>query len=117
MSDKEEFAGIYTAYMAGVAGQGLAMFVFRDGVIAGADVTGVVFSGKYAVEGEKLIGTVEYKMPADSISITGAEFDLRSKPIVVPLELPISFSDNETYKIDTPIGPVNARFVKNTGFD
>ncbi|MCB1478607.1 MAG: hypothetical protein KDJ62_07000 [Rhodobiaceae bacterium] len=108
--------GIYTAYLTGVAGQGMAMFVFKDGKISGADVAGLVFSGSYNITNKKLIGEVVYQMPAGSTSITGASFDQHSDNIVVPLELPEIIDPTETYRINTPIGPLNAKFVKNTGF-
>lgn len=105
--------GIYTAYLAGAAGQGMAMFVFRDGKIAGADIAGLTFSGSYQVNDANLIGEVRYRMPAGSVSITGASFEQSSDIIVVPLSLPEVIDPNETYRVDTPIGPLNARFVKN----
>jgi hypothetical protein len=104
--------GIYTVYMTGAAGQGMAMFVFQSGTIAGADVTGVVFSGKYELLKGRIIGEVAYKMPADSISITGANFTEKSSEIKVPIDLPEMLDENETYRIETPIGSVNAKFIK-----
>lgn len=108
--------GIYTAYLTGAAGQGMAMFVFRDGKIAGADIAGLTFAGNYEVKDAQLIGEVRYRMPADSVSITGASFQQGSDNIVVPLSLPEAIDPTETYHIDTPIGPLNAKFVKNVSF-
>jgi len=105
--------GIYTAYLSGQAGQGLAMFVFVDGTIAGADLTGITFSGKYVIEGDRMKGSINYEMPAGTTSITGASFDSTSGNIAVPIDLPVNLDPNETYRIVTPIGPVNAIFVKN----
>jgi hypothetical protein len=109
--------GIYTAYLTGQAGHGMAMFVFRDGKIAGADMSGLTFSGSYTVEGDKVKGTVEYVMPAGSVSITGPTFEKSSEKIEVPIELPLEVNPEETYRIGTPIGPLNAKFVKNVGFN
>ena len=108
--------GIYTAYLTGVAGQSMAMFVFRDGKIAGADVAGLTFSGDYEVNDAQLTGKVQYRMPAGSVAITGASFQQGSDSIVVPISLPEAIDPNETYHIDTPIGPLNAKFVKNVSF-
>lgn len=107
--------GIYTAYMTGSSGQGMAMFVFKDGKIAGADMSGLIFSGEYTVSDGSLIGEVIYKMPAGSTSITGASFEKPSDTIVVSLKLPEIIRSDETYRIETPIGPLNAKFVKNVG--
>lgn len=111
-----EVEGIYTAYLTGAAGQGLAMFVFRDGKIAGSDIAGLTFSGNYQVKDARLIGEVRYRMPAGSVSITGVSFEQSSDRIVVPLSLPEVIDPNETYRVDTPIGPLNAKFVKNVSF-
>lgn len=108
--------GIYTAYLSGDAGQGLAMFVFREGVIAGADIAGLVFRGKYSSIGDRVVGEIEFTMPAQSISITGAPFEQASETIRVPIDLPKDISEQEIYRIETPIGPMNARFVKNVSF-
>ncbi len=108
--------GIYTAYLTGAAGQGMAMFVFKDGKIAGADIAGLTFSGKYEINSSHLVGEVSYRMPAGSVSITGASFQQSSDKIVVPLSLPKEIDPNETYRLDTPIGPLNAKFIKNVSF-
>ena len=105
--------GIYTAYMTGAAGQSLAMFVFSGGTIAGADIAGITFSGTYDVVLNRMVGSVEYKMPAGTTSITGAVFEAPSNVILVPIDLPTEIDPSETYKITTPIGPVNAKFIKN----
>ncbi|MEL7300896.1 MAG: hypothetical protein AAFM92_10975 [Pseudomonadota bacterium] len=108
--------GIYTAYLTGAAGQGMAMFVFKEGKIAGADIAGLTFAGDYEVQDSQVIGEVRYQMPAGSVSITGAAFEQGSDNIVVPLSLPEAIDPNETYRVDTPIGPLNAKFVKNVSF-
>ena len=106
--------GIYTAYLTGVAGQAMAMFVFKDGKIGGADMVGLTYSGEYSIEGDNIVGTVTYLMPAQSASITGIEFKEASDEIIVPISLPVNINPNETYLITTPIGPLNAKFIKNT---
>lgn len=107
--------GVYTAYLTGVAGQSLAMFVFFKGRVTGADMSGVVFDGSYRVTDEHVEGEISYRMPAESISITGATFEDQSEILDVTFQLPTKIDHNETYRILTPIGPVNAKFVKNTG--
>lgn len=111
-----EVEGIYTAYLTGAAGQSMAMFVFKSGRIAGADIAGLTIQGSYVLEDHNLIGEVQYRMPAGSVSITGASFEHASDDIVVPLLLPQRLDPNETYRVDTPIGPLNAKFVQNVSF-
>lgn len=105
--------GIYTAYLTGAAGQGMAMFVFKSGKIAGADMSGLTFSGDYATKGNRVVGIISYVMPVGSTSITGASFEKASNKIEVPIDLPESINPQETYRLNTPIGPLNAKFVKN----
>ena len=109
--------GIYTAYLTGQAGQGMAMFVFRDGNIAGADIAGLTFSGSYEVVNDRMVGNVIYEMPVDSVSITGISFEKASGKIEVPIDLPILLDPKETFRINTPIGPLNAKFIKNISFE
>jgi hypothetical protein len=109
--------GIYTAYLTGIAGQGMAMFVFRSGKIAGADISGLTFAGSYSVVKSRIKGQISFTMSAQSLSITGASFDESSSPIQVPIDLPVDIDTSETYRINTPIGPVNAKFVMNVGFE
>jgi hypothetical protein len=56
-------------------------------------------------------------MPAGSASITGASFEATSGPIEVPIDLPIVLDPEQTYRINTPIGPLNAKFVKNVSLE
>lgn len=105
--------GIYTAYLTGKAGQAMAMFVFNKGSIAGADMAGLTYAGSYSVEGGRARGEICYSMPAQSNSITGASFERPSDTIRVPIDLPETIDPAETYRILTPIGPLNARFMKH----
>ncbi|MEP2978841.1 MAG: hypothetical protein ABJO86_05120 [Lentilitoribacter sp.] len=105
--------GIYTAYLTGIAGQAMAMFVFKDGKIGGADMIGVNFSGEYLVEDGCIRGEVKFNMPAQSVSITGTVYQEKSEEIKVPIELPEEIDPNETYAIKTPMGLMNAKFHKN----
>jgi hypothetical protein len=105
--------GIYTAYLTGTSGQGMAMFVFKDGQIAGADMSGLTFTGRFKTSGGRVVGHLSYVMPAGAISITGISFEKASDKIEVPIDLPEELDPVETYRVNTPIGPINAKFVKN----
>ncbi len=108
--------GIYTAYLSGQAGQAMAMFVFRSGAVAGADIAGLTYSGSYTTNEGRVVGEIVYRMPKGSVSITGASFEEPSGEIAVPFDFPEVLNPNETYRISTPIGPLNAKFHKNVEF-
>lgn len=52
--------GFYTGYFTGAAGNGVALFVMRDGVLVGVDMSGVTFDGNYKADSSsgKLVGKV-----------------------------------------------------------
>jgi hypothetical protein len=74
---------------------------------------GLKFSGEYAAKGNRIVGQIEYVMPARTMSITGASFEKTSDPIVVPIDLPVSLDPDETYRIETPLGPLNTKFIRH----
>lgn len=106
--------GIYSAYFTGLAGNSFGMFVFKDGVISGADAGGGKYDGNYEIveQGALLSGTVVFILPIGNQSITGTA--ATSEPIVfeVPIQLPTKINEQEIYPIQTPAGPINARFEK-----
>ena len=104
---------LYAAYLAGVSGQSIALFYIGDGVIAGVDVSLMQYDGKYSLTSDGgLDGALEYVVPAGVGLITGAPPSAISTRVAMRLKLPPNFADGQTLTIDTPTGPVNARFEK-----
>jgi hypothetical protein len=91
----------------------MAMFVFKDGKISGADMSGLTFSGTFKSSNGRIVGSISYTMPAGSVSITGTNFEKASGKLDVPIDFPETLDPSETYRVNTPIGPVNAKFIKN----
>ncbi|WP_171124553.1 hypothetical protein [Ruegeria sp. HKCCA4707] len=89
---------------------------FRSGAVAGADIAGLTYSGSYTTNEGRVVGEIVYRMPKGSVSITGASFEEPSGEIAVPFDFPEVLNPNETYRISTPIGPLNAKFHKNVEF-
>ena|SRR3990167_6290826 len=112
------FEGFYTAYMSGPTGQSLAMFVFRDGIVAGADVGGGIYSGSYAIDSveQKVSLLVKFILPEESISIAGFETEAEPIELEVPIELPIKIDPNAVFTIRTSLGSINSKFTKVRGF-
>jgi len=104
---------LYAAYFTGLAGQSMGLFYIGDGVIAGIDVATMQYDGIYstALDGS-LDGTVNYILPAGVPLITGMPAGNVATPIAVKLSLPAHFDDGRVVTIETPTGPVNARFEK-----
>jgi hypothetical protein len=104
---------LYAAYFTGLAGQSMGLFYIGDGVIVGIDVSTMQYDGTYlTTPNGSLEGTVSYVLPAGVPLITGAAPGAMATPITVELKLPANFDDGRVVSIDTPTGPVNARFEK-----
>lgn len=108
--------GFYVAYLTGVSGSSLAVFTFMRGVVAGADVGGVLYEGTYKLDEaqSQVVGYVNYKIPAGVGLITGRVADDSAK-LSIPFSISSSFANGDVVKIDTPNGPVNAKFQKIRG--
>ena len=106
--------GMYAAYFTGVTGNSMGMFIFQHGLITGADVGGGRYDGTYIVSenGSKIIGNVKFVLPVGNFSITG--FAAETDPIVVDvnIDIPIDLNRHDVHRIDTPLGPINAKFDK-----
>jgi hypothetical protein len=103
---------IYTAYLTGIAGTSVGLFLIGDGVLAGADVGGLIYDGQMSptVDGG-LEGIVKFLVPAGTQLISGLTATQDQK-FEVQVKLPAGFDDGKTVtRIDTPAGPVNASFV------
>jgi len=104
---------LYIGYFTGVAGQSIGLFYIGDGVLAGVDVATMQYDGSYSTKPDgSLEGVVEYVLPAGTALITGAPTGVAPTRVVVKLNLPADFSDGRVINIETPLGPVNARFEK-----
>lgn len=104
---------IYVAYLTGVAGQSVGLFYIGDGLIAGVDVATMQYNGTYRTNDDgSLDGNVEYVLPPNVSLITGSPPGVAPAKVSLKLILPKGFYDGRTIKIETPLGPVNARFEK-----
>src|SRR6266550_3778567 len=104
---------LYVAYFTGVAGQSIGLFYIADGVLVGVDVATMQYDGSYTTKPDgSLDGAVEYVLPAGTSLITGAPAGVAPTRISTKLNLPAEFADGRVVTIETPLGPVNARFEK-----
>jgi hypothetical protein len=110
--------GIYIAYMTGAEGQGIAMYLFQNGKITGADPWGVLFDGDYHVgEDGQLVGEVTVTVPPNGEVIQGVS----SGPSGIVYKVPISFSGElaaaDFIRVETPLGPINLKMKKVRNLD
>jgi hypothetical protein len=102
---------LYAAYFTGAAGSSLAMFMIGDGLISGADVGGLKYDGTLVEQPDgNFKGAVKYFVPTTANLVTGGSVD-KDTEIAIEIEFPPNFGDGKSvFRIDTPLGPVNARF-------
>jgi hypothetical protein len=104
---------IYVAYLTGIAGQSIGLFYIGDGILAGVDVATMQYDGAYTTQPDgSLTGAVQYVLPAGVSLITGAPAGVAPTKITTKLTLPADFADGRIITIETPLGPVNAKFEK-----
>ncbi|TYO65763.1 hypothetical protein FXV83_15215 [Bradyrhizobium hipponense] len=104
---------LYVAYFTGVAGQSIGLFYIGDGMLVGVDVATMQYDGSYQANRDgSLEGVVEYVLPAGAPLITGAPAGVAPTRVSVELKLPADFADGRVITIETPLGPVNAKFEK-----
>ena len=104
---------LYVAYLTGVAGQSIGLFYIGGGILAGVDVATMQYDGAYETKPDGSIeGIVEYVLPAGVSLITGAPAGVAPTRVAVKLTLPADFADGRVITIETPLGPVNAKFEK-----
>lgn len=104
---------IYLAYFAGITGNSMAMFFIGDGVLSGADIGGMLYDGTYTeAEDGSAKGVVSLVVPAGSQLITGLRAE-KEQILTVPVHFPPNFDDgNAISRIETPVGPIHARFQR-----
>ncbi len=110
--------GIYSAYLTGSVGQGLALLVFRNGQITGADAMGVVFDGHYAnLDDDTLSIKLTTKSPAHISLIQGGITGPEGEANELGFTVPRNFDTLEYIRIETKRGPINAKLVKLRGLE
>lgn len=105
---------IYAIYFTGVAGSGMGLLVFVNGVISGADAAGSTFDGEYSLdEGTgKLEGKLNLTVAAGTPLVTGGSVHNQPYTIEFPLSLSPDLGGGQPVEIRLPTGPVNVIFKK-----
>ena len=103
---------LYAAYFTGIDGSSFGLFYIGDGVIAGVDAGGMKYDGTFQETSDgALEGVIQFIVPAGMKLVTGLVAGGQPKTLSAPIKLRREFGDgNAVTRIDTPAGPVNARF-------
>jgi hypothetical protein len=109
--------GFYAAYLSGTVGQGFAMFVLRDGKIAGAGALGDIFDGSFRASNGVLDVHVTTKSPPNIPLIQGGTTGPMGESGELKFQLPETFSSQEFIRLETHRGPVNVKLVKLRALD
>lgn len=106
--------GFYTGYFTGAAGNGVALFVMRDGVIMGVDMSGVTFDGHYTPDdaSSKLVGKVTVVIPPNATTVQGVTAGPTGITYEVDLSIPEGFMNEPYIQLKTPYGVVNVKMKK-----
>ena len=104
---------LYVAFFTGIAGSNMGMFCIGDGVIAGADGGGLKYDGTVEAKPDgSLEGMVKFIVPAGTHLISGLTAN-QAQTLSVHVRFALGFDDGERItRIDTPAGPINARFER-----
>ena len=93
-------SGIYTVYYTGIAGSGYAVFIMKEGVIAGAEATGGVLDGVYKqVDDGKIEFSLTLSAPVGAMLVTGPTVENNSFSQHISAVLPENFSNGKTIAI------------------
>jgi hypothetical protein len=110
--------GFYAVYLSGASLQGLALLVLRNGQVAGADAAGAVYRGAYTLDDSSNWSlTVNVNLPANIERVQGGTTGPKGDIFEVKTLLEPDFLSRDYIRIQTPRGPVNAKFVKLNSID
>lgn len=110
-------SGFYAAFITGIDSEGLVLFAAHNGKITGTDPSKVLFDGTYHIdEGGNLIGRVTVSAPPNGTLVQGVSTGPSGVRYETNFTIPIDFENRDYIRIDTPFGPVNAKFSKLRDF-
>lgn len=104
--------GFYAVYLSSGTGFGAAMFIVRDGKIAGADPHGVVLNGSCSRRGDTYKAKVKIEVPPGATLLQGGAAGPEGTKYEVNFTFDYPLDGLPFRRIETPMGPVNAKFVK-----
>lgn len=104
--------GFYAAYLTGSAGQGFAMFTFRNGVIVGVDAAGAKYDGTYIDTGNGFDIRLDVSLPPNTLLIQGISTGPQGDSSQLEFHLPVDFLKLPFIRVNAKHGPVNVKLDK-----
>jgi len=108
---------IYATYFSGATGNSFAILVFLNGVVSGADAGLGRYDGSYAIKEGKIVGSLVFTLPPHASSITGISTENTPLHLDLTISLALPLEAEPFHQIETPLGPINARFEKLRDLD
>jgi hypothetical protein len=110
--------GFYAADLTGRSGNTIVLLAIRSSTVVGVDAGGMKYDGTVVSTAHGLLSfKIRYTIPPGTPLITGVGGVASPTPVSLEFTMPSDFSANSIVKIETPLGPVNARLVKLRDFD
>jgi hypothetical protein len=114
----ESVDGIYAVYLTGLEGPGFALIYLGNGKIVGADAGGVALDGRYTMTNDKSYAAeITVKTPPNMTFLQGGFSGPGGEVFDINFILPGDFYSIDYVRIETPRGPINAKFARLRGLD
>jgi hypothetical protein len=110
--------GFYAGYLTGRGGNSVVLLAIKSNSIVGVDAGGMKYDGSVepATNGGFTFH-VTYTVPPGTPLITGMGGVAVATPVSLDFMVPSDFASGRVLTIETPFGPVNAKFSKLRDFD
>jgi hypothetical protein len=111
--------GFFAGYLTGRAGMSVILFAVKDGRLIGVDMGGIKYDGQIRAKADGIGFScrVSYTMLPGIPLITGAGPMATPTEITLNFDLPLNFAEGIVIGIETPTGPLNAKFTKLRDFE
>jgi hypothetical protein len=110
--------GFYAGYLTGRGGNSVVLLAIKSNSIVGVDVGGLKYDGSVeAASDGRFRFHIRYTIPPGTPLITGVGGVATPTPVSLEFIVPADFASGTVVNIQTPFGPVNAKFSKLRDLD
>jgi hypothetical protein len=114
LANPTDFDGFYAIYYQGNAGPGLAQIQLHEGNIVGADTSGGLWDGEFAIDvvNGMISCNISIQLPPGGTLATTGQPPRGNETANMQFVLPTDFASREFVPLSLPIGKINVRFKK-----